>query len=501
MACASALLASGAQVTLIDAGRDLAPERQTRREALAQLAPSEWSAADRAWLTSDLSQSGNSEPVKRLFGDDFMYAGAEWTIEGGLLPKGYGGRPSQALGGLSRVWGAALKRFDRQDLAAWPIPSGGLDRHYGEIERLMGQTLQNVSPDAALPFSPQTQKLLARWRMREAALRALGIMVSPARMAVAQRCRLCGMCLYGCPYGYIFSSDMFVRLYRDHPAFEYRAGLRAARIEEQGGSTQVFCTRDNGTQTMISADRVFVAAGVLGTARLMLASFGTREDRLTLHDSQRFLLPFLGLHAHPRHAPVHTLSQIFLEVEGSGMGAANVHVQVYSYNDFYPARIRAALGPLRRLAGPFADIVGRHFILAQGFMHSRDSGTAELRLTGPRTHPVLAIAPDVRERTRQVVRRIYARLGRAGRLAGMLPLTPVAEMAEVGAGYHSGAVFPMARAPRGWQSDALGRLRELARVHLVDASVLPEIPGGPVTLSIMANAHRIGAEAAALDQG
>ncbi len=452
MACASALLAAGANVTLIDSGRDLAPAHQARRATLAELAPAEWSAADRAWLTRDLFQSGNKEPVKRLFGDGFMYEGAEWTLEGGKLPKGFAHRPTQALGGLSRVWGAALKRFLPQDLAIWPIPSGALDRHYTEVENLLAGSLQNASHEMALPLSPQAQKLLDRWQTRQAALTELGVKVSPARLAVSHRCRLCGMCLYGCPYEYIFSSDALVRNYRDHRAFEYRPGLRADRLEEREGGGQVICVGDDGTRTTISANRVFVAAGVLGTPRLMLASFGTWEDRLTLHD-------------------------------------------------FYAARIRAALGPLGKLAGSLADIAGRHFILAQGFLHSRDSGTAQLRLSGPQAHPVLAITPELPARTRGVLRNIWSRLGQAGRLAGMLPLVPFAETADIGAGYHSGAVFPMTRTPLSWQSDALGRVRGLTRIHIVDSSVLPEIPGGPVTLTIMANAHRIAAETAALDRG
>ena len=36
MACASALLESGAKVTVIDVGRDLAPEREAKRTALAE---------------------------------------------------------------------------------------------------------------------------------------------------------------------------------------------------------------------------------------------------------------------------------------------------------------------------------------------------------------------------------------------------------------------------------------------------------------------------------
>lgn len=501
MACASALLATGARVTVIDSGRDLTPARQARRATLAQRAPAEWSAADRAWLTSDLLQSGNAEPVKRLFGDDFVYEGAEWTLESGKLPKGFGHRPTQALGGLSRVWGAALKRFLPQDLALWPIPSGALDRHYTEVENLLAVSLQNTSPEVPLPLSPQAQMLLNRWQTRQAALAELGVRVSPARLAVSHRCRLCGMCLFGCPYEYIFSSDALVRNYRDHRAFEYRPGLRADRLEEHDGGGQVICVGDDGARTTVLADRVFVAAGVLGTPRLILASFGTREDRLTLHDSQRFLLPFLTGASSPRHAPLHTLTQIFLDLKGSAIEAENVHVQIYTYNDFYAARIRSALGPLGKVAGSLADIAGRHFILAQGFLHSRDSGTALLRLTGPQAHPVLAIAPELPARTRRILRKTWSRLGRAGRLAGMIPLVPLAETADIGASYHSGAVFPMIRAPLGWQSDVLGRVRGLTRIHIVDSSVLPEIPGGPVTLTIMANAHRIAAETAALDRG
>ena len=51
---ASGLLKSGAKVTLIGVGRDLAPEIETKWLYLAKQAPPEWSASDRAWLSRDL---------------------------------------------------------------------------------------------------------------------------------------------------------------------------------------------------------------------------------------------------------------------------------------------------------------------------------------------------------------------------------------------------------------------------------------------------------------
>ena len=500
MACASALLESGAKVTVIDVGRDLAPEREAKRTALAERSPREWSGAERAWLTSDLQRLGDGVPVKRLFGDEFVYSGAKWTLLNGKPPKNFGQWPSQALGGLSRVWGAALKRFDAQDLASWPIPLGTLERHYAAVEGLFAQTLRSVSVNDALPLSPQAHNLLSRWQAHQSALRKLGVKVLRASLAVSDRCQLCGMCMHGCPYGYIFSSADLVRLYKDHAAFAYRAGHIAERVEQDENGARVLCVDDHGRSTTISADRVFVAAGVLETPRLMLASFGSHDDGLTLRDSQHFLLPFLTRDANPRGTPLHTLSQLFLEIDGAVIGTNNVHVQLYTYNDFYAARMAVALGPLRELMRPLAEFAGRRFVLAQGFLHSRDSGVAHLSLSGPSPHPLLAVAPTMPETVRPLLRKIWSRLGQAGRLVGILALSPLAESADVGGGYHSGASIPMSRSPMGWQSDTLGRPRGLKRIHVADASVLPEIPSGPVTLTIMANAHRIAHEAATLDR-
>jgi choline dehydrogenase-like flavoprotein len=45
------------------------------------------------------------------------------------------------------------------------------------------------------------------------------------------------------------------------------------------------------------------------------------------------------------------------------------------------------------------------------------------------------------------------------------------------------------------QVDVLGRPYGFANVHLVDASVFPSLPATTITLSVMANAHRIGSTA------
>lgn len=48
------------------------------------------------------------------------------------------------------------------------------------------------------------------------------------------------------------------------------------------------------------------------------------------------------------------------------------------------------------------------------------------------------------------------------------------------------------------EADLLGRVSGLERIHAVDSTILPSIPGTTITLGVMANAHRIGAAAASL---
>lgn len=48
--------------------------------------------------------------------------------------------------------------------------------------------------------------------------------------------------------------------------------------------------------------------------------------------------------------------------------------------------------------------------------------------------------------------------------------------------------------PGPFETDTLGRLAGSKRVHAVDATILPSIAATTITLTVMANAHRIASE-------
>src|SRR5207245_10268141 len=83
-------------------------------------------------------------------------------------------------------------------------------------------------------------------------------------------------------------------------------------------------------------------------------------------------------------------------------------------------------------------------------------------------------------------------------LVRAVPVSSLLKMGPPGRGFHTGGSFPMRLAPRGFETDLLGRPYGCERVHIVDASVFPSITASTITLTAMANAHRIAATAAVL---
>ena len=60
-----------------------------------------------------------------------------------------------------------------------------------------------------------------------------------------------------------------------------------------------------------------------------------------------------------------------------------------------------------------------------------------------------------------------------------------------GYGYHFGSSLPMSNKIKNNKSDKLGRPFAKKRVHIIDSSILPEIPVNTISYTVMANAYRI----------
>lgn len=501
IAAAQARLARGHAVVMIDAGAELEPAREAARLALGQKPPADWSIAERdAWRAPQFA----TPPGRvRRFGSDFAIEAAEDTFAD---PGGLELRASHAAGGLSNLWGSAVLPSFQADTADWPVTAGDLRPHYQAVARFLpisggrdalAEMFPALDMTGMTPLAPghQAEALLARWKRRvEAGDQSGGAVLGLARQAVAPGCRLCAQCLHGCPWRLIWSGRDGLAALRQQPGFTYRPGAPVRRFDETPHSVRLTLTDG----TVVEGARAFLATGVLESARILLAS-RPALGQLDLRDSPHGFLPLLERprpfgprRPRPDRVPHHTLVKLFLEVSAPDLSPYLIHSQIYGYNEFYARELLASYG--RRLPGsaPLWRALARRLMVAQIFLHSDHGPVARLRPAADgRLSVEVRPAADLPARFAAAA----ARVGRTLVQAGMLPLTMAARPGGPGSSFHAGATLPMARAPGPSESDGLGRPAGLSRLHVVDASVLPAIPATTITLTVMANAHRIASEA------
>ena len=94
-----------------------------------------------------------------------------------------------------------------------------------------------------------------------------------------------------------------------------------------------------------------------------------------------------------------------------------------------------------------------------------------------------------------MLRSVLRKVLRAAPALDLYPVLPMLRLSAAGKSYHYGGSFPHARdSGPTYTSDRLGRVGGWQRIHLVDASVFPNVPATTFTLTVMANAHRIASE-------
>jgi choline dehydrogenase-like flavoprotein len=516
VACANALLDGGAKVTMLDAGLELEPARRKQVADLQSRSSTSWDRESLSFLHDGLQVTRGGIPLKLAYGSDFAYRD---PIDNPMVFDGAYGKPSFARGGLSNVWGASVLPYRSEDMSDWPITADELAPHYraalammpfsGRHDRLEEQFPLYHDHPGVLGRSKQAEDFLRDLERNASTLTAHGLRFGASRLAVQagtvdgkSGCVYCGNCLYGCPYELIYNSAHTLEKLRRNTAFTYRPGVVVEQVVEAASRVEVVGRNlEDGEGFRMSADKVFLACGVLSSARIMLASLDAFDHPIYALDNCYFLLPLVRYRGQPDalDEKLHTLAQAFIEVLDPAVGPHRAHLQVYTYNDLFQEEVERVLGPLDKLLPIVKRRVLGRLLLIQGYLHSDQS--ARIRLVLRRgiqdRPPSMELAGETNPRTQPALAALRRRLWAERSSMKAFPLGRFLRGGEPGRGFHTGGTFPMRSNPAAFEVDVLGQPHGFSRVHVVDASVFPSLPATTITLSVMANAHRIGTAAVA----
>ena len=313
---------------------------------------------------------------------------------------------------------------------------------------------------------------------------------------VLKGCKKCGYCMSGCVYDSIYKSDQDLDKLISSRKVEYVCGVIVTFLEEKNNKVMVSMHDENGLYKTLEFDRVFVAAGAVGSTRIVLQSKKLYDVEVKLLSTVAFVAPMLRFKKMPVDWPgSNTMPGIFLEYKINDSSGKWVHAQISTPNELVFEKLNISATPKGMFAKIKKSMMG-HFVIALCNLHSDYSNNYILSLKkGESGADYLISKKEESTASHQAIKIASKRLYHLGRKIGLYTLLPLVQNTMRSGGYHVGGTLPMSlNSENDLQTDIMGRPKGWNKIHLVDSSIFPSLPGTTIGLLAMANATRIASE-------
>lgn len=422
---------------------------------------------------------------------------------------------SLAYGGLGGGWGLGCFVYSAAELERTGLPVSAIQDAYQVVADRIGISgadddaapyclghLERIQP--APPLEENLAGLLAAYERRRARLNREGFHVGRSALALLTEPKdgreptsAHDMDFWSDHGRSAYRSWITMDALRAEGAVEYLDGRLVTRFEEHGDEVVVEALRVDGSATeRFGARRLVLAPGALGSARIALRSLGDPSRRLPLLSNPYTYMPCVQPRMLGRPIAAHkpSFSPLILYHEPRGADDEVLQAAFFSYRSLLlfklvneaPLSIRDARRIMHELLSSFT-IAG---------VHHADHGDRDRWVQ---------LVPDDASPTGDALRAEYrlradeergnagreALLARTLRRLGCFPLKTI--RTPHGASIHYGGTLPVARDEAPFTLRPDGRLAGTRRVFVADGSGLRYLPAKGITLTLMANAHRVAA--------
>jgi len=264
-------------------------------------------------------------------------------------------------------------------------------------------------------------------------------------------------------------------------------------FREEGERVAVRARGDDGAIESATYDALFLGAGVLSTLRIAADSLGLHGRETPLQDTDMSLVPALlwGQRVPARFATAFTLNEAVLAVDPGVVSEDGVHMQFYSFHEYFLAELEQVLRrlprPLQRLAAAFLNNLLVAFVYTSG----RESVRARARVRKGDPIGCVEIDAEPHPEHESIRRRLFRELWRLRKQVGFVALPPLMKATPIGFSGHLAGTLPMRARPGPLETSPAGLLHGTRRVYVVDSAAYPDMPAQNLTLTTVANALRI----------
>ena len=271
---------------------------------------------------------------------------------------------------------------------------------------------------------------------------------------------------------------------------EYHPGWAVTRFEEDAGAVRVHARSiaDGTTRTWDSTTLV-LAAGAIGSARIAAASKNLVDTPLPFVAKPHGYVACVDAASLGRPGPKKRLSVcqlVMTDTTTDDHGLPSGAAQLYSYRSLMLYRLVSALPLPVPQAMNLLAMLSPSLVLADVRFpaYRTDGHTLTLRRDG-------SIVVHGNAREWDAHKKSLSKLKKGLRLAGLLPVRTM--RGPPGSSSHYAGTIPVSDDPKNFlRCDADGKIHGFDKVFVADASMLRCLSPLPHTLTLMANAYRIG---------
>jgi choline dehydrogenase-like flavoprotein len=396
------------------------------------------------------------------------------------------------LGGLTNFWGASAVPFTQRELGGWPISPADLSEYYqyaaeqigiaGTTDNLthyFGRDYVTRAPVRPVPVAQRLSEELSPSAGGYSFLGGVNRLAVETRVDQDNRCIMCGACMTGCGSGSIYSARADITRHLAEGRLQKIVVGSVRSVDLQRRAIRLDDELDD-----YSFDRIFLAAGCIGSTEVMMRSFGLREG-LVMFDNVAYTFPILYLGS----KITDTESKRYFGLSNTAIicapeiaGTPSSFIQVYPLFDhlwryFLPISFWPAFAPI-------AERLRARMLIARLYLHSSQGTTyafhtpdhSNVEITRIREAPPLDRGSGLWPALRAAVSQ------------NSFVIPPLRPIRSVTSSHYAGSL-PLG----GALVSRDGRFAE--GIYLCDAANFVDGPALSPTLTIMANAARVAHQA------
>lgn len=372
---------------------------------------------------------------------------------------------SLAKGGLSEIWHGICDFFSENELTAIGLPYYEIKKEYKEISKLIKLKLRS-------PLDLHGRLLLAKAKGNTYKENSI----------------------YQAPMVFSYRTSNFVEELKRFKNFVYIPNQLVYQIKEKSNHTEIHSfSIENKLESITKASYLILAAGSINTTRIILRSFKLYNYKTSFLTKANIVVPCLHIRSigKKKDSKKSKFGQLVIsssrkETHG---GIDPFFIQLYKLNPFFLKKALQYITLPKIIALPLLSFFAPYIIIADIRFPAFESKIAFSKLK-KRVDKKDLLEIKIKETNTELqkYKKEYMKITQQLRSLGLFPLKKII-------GYttsHYGGGISSKYTSKTLSVDKNGKLNKGNRIYIADTSSWKVLPAKPPTLTIMANASRIG---------